>query len=298
MASMSDIRSRIKSIKDTMQITKAMNLIASSKMQKARKQLNDTLPYFEKIQATMKDIIAHSTGIETHKYFDKRDSSSGPRKIGYVIITADKGLCGSYNHNVIKLAEETMKHHSEIQHTEQFLFVIGQMGRDYFIRKNYNIDVEFLYTAQSPTFYRAREIGELLISLFEQQMLDEIYIIYTHIKSAIKQQPEIIKVLPLEKSEFDIPLEPGERYKEYLEYSPSPEKVMDILVPGYVKGLIFGALVESFCSEQSARMLAMDSATNSAKEMIKQLTLLYNHARQAAITQEISEIVGGSRIFQ
>lgn len=292
MASMREIRTRIKSVGQTMKITRAMNLIASSKLKKARKQLNDTLPYFEKIQSTLKDIVAHSPDIQ-HRYFDKRDDVQ-EKRAGYIVITADKGLCGAYNHNVIKLAESTIKEESEKRQLQKFLFVVGHMGRDYFRRKNYNIDIEFLYTAQNPTVYRAREIAESLVSMFDKRMLDEIYVVYTRMESSVKQQPEIIKLLPLEESEFDTSKDPGEQYREYVEYDPSPEKVLDFLVPNYLKGLIFGVLVESFCSEQSARMTAMDAATNSAKDMIKQYTLQYNRARQAAITQEISEIVSGA----
>jgi F-type H+-transporting ATPase subunit gamma len=291
MASMRDIRTRIKSIKETMQITKAMNLIASSKLKKARKQLNDTLPYFEKIQSTLRDIIAHSPDIE-HKYFDKRENVQ-KKKAGYVVITADKGLCGAYNHNIIKFAESHMQNK-----VEKYLFVIGHMGRDYFRHHNYNIDIEFLYTAQNPTVYRAREIAESLISMFDNHMLDEIYVVYTKMESAVKLTPEVIKLLPLEKSEFGGVADPDERYKEIVTYDPSPATVLSTLVPNYIKGLLYGTLVESFCSEQSARMTAMDSATNSAKELIKELTLLYNRARQAAITQEISEIVGGAEALR
>lgn len=291
MPSMRDIRTRIKSVRETMQITNAMNLIASAKLKKARKQLNDALPYFEKIQSTLNDIIAHSPDVE-HKYFDQR-KDAGVKRTGYVVITADKGLCGSYNHNVIKLAEEHMK-----DKQEKYLLVIGHMGRDYFRQKGYKIDIEFLYTAQNPNVIRAREIAEALISLYENTLLDEIYVVYTKMHSAVKQEPEVLKLLPLEKSEFDVPTNPGERYKEYMVYEPSPKKVMDILVPNYVKGLIFGGLVEAFCSEQTSRMTAMDAATNSAKDLIKQLTLQYNQARQAAITQELSEIVGGAEALK
>ncbi len=289
MANMKDIRLRIKSITETMQITKAMNLIASAKLKKARKQLNDTLPYFEKIQGTLNDIIVRSPEIN-HKYFGSRKNKN-VRKSGYIVITADKGLCGAYNQNVIKLAERHMK-----DKQETYLFVIGYMGRDYFKSHNYNIDVEFLYTAQNPTTYRAREIAESVISLYNDGMLDEVFVVYTTMESAVNYQPQIIQLLPMEKSDFDSSSDI--RYREYMTYEPSPSQVLDILVPNYIKGLVFGALVESFCSEQNARMIAMDGATKSADKMIKELTMLYNRARQAAITQEISEIVGGAEALR
>ena len=305
MASMRDIRTRIRSIGETMQITKAMNLIASSKLKKARKQLNDIMPYFEKIQTAISELVLYSPDVE-HEYFNHRKDVSA-KKVGYVVISADKGLCGAYNHNVIKLAEEHMK----LTSNERYLFVVGHMGRDYFRRKNYNIDVEFLYTAQDPNIRKARDIAMTLVSLYNDKLLDEIYVVFTKMESAVKLQPTVLQLLPLQKQDIHDnkmhhkneverkrPDDSATDFKPIIQYDPSPKVVLDSLVPNYIKGLIFGALVESFSSEQSARMTAMDAATNSAKDMIRNLTLMYNRARQAAITQEISEIVGGSEALK
>ena len=293
MANMTEIRSRMKSIQETMKITNAMYLISSTKLRKAREKLDATAPYFERLQSTIKDILFHSPDIN-HTFFDQRKKiKPEDKKRGYVVMTADKGMAGAYNHNVLKLAQERLA-----QGNDNTLFVIGQMGRKYFTKKNVRIDMEFLYTAQDPSMWRARNIAETLVDLYRKEKLDEIYIIYTKMVTPLKAEPEIIQILPLKRQSFEEMNVELEKYHKIADYSPSPKVVMDHLVPNYVKGLIYGALVESFSSEQNARMMAMQGATESAKDMIRELSLLYNRARQAAITQEITEIVSGAKAFQ
>ena len=293
MANMTEIRSRMKSIQETMKITNAMYLISSTKLREAREKLDATAPYFELLQSTIKDILFHSPDIN-HTFFDQRKKiKPEDKKRGYVVMTADKGMAGAYNHNVLKLAQERLA-----QGNDNTLFVIGQMGRKYFTKKNVRIDMEFLYTAQDPSMWRARNIAETLVDLYRKEKLDEIYIIYTKMVTPLKAEPEIIQILPLKRQSFEEMNVELEKYHKIADYSPSPKVVMDHLVPNYVKGLIYGALVESFSSEQNARMMAMQGATESAKDMIRELSLLYNRARQAAITQEITEIVSGAKAFQ
>ena len=293
MANMTEIRSRMKSIQETMKITNAMYLISSTKLRKAREKLDATAPYFELLQSTIKDILFHSPDIN-HTFFDQRKKiKPEDKKRGYVVMTADKGMAGAYNHNVLKLAEEKLA-----KGNNNTLFVIGQMGRQYFMRKKVRIDGEFLYTAQDPSMWRARNIAETLVDLYRKENLDEIYIFYTKMITPLKSEPEIIQILPLKRQSFEEMNVELEKYHKIADYSPSPKVVMDHLVPNYVKGLIYGALVESFSSEQNARMMAMQGATDSARDMIKELSLLYNRARQAAITQEITEIVSGAKAFQ
>ena len=293
MANMTEIRSRMKSIQETMKITNAMYLISSTKLRKAREKLDATAPYFELLQSTIKDILFHSPDIN-HTFFDQRKKiKPEDKKRGYVVMSADKGMAGAYNHNVLKLAQERLA-----QGNDNTLFVIGQMGRKYFTKKNVRIDMEFLYTAQDPSMWRARNIAETLVDLYRKEKLDEIYIIYTKMVTPLKAEPEIIQILPLKRQSFEEMNVELEKYHKIADYSPSPKVVMDHLVPNYVKGLIYGALVESFSSEQNARMMAMQGATESAKDMIRELSLLYNRARQAAITQEITEIVSGAKAFQ
>ncbi|MEL4861464.1 ATP synthase F1 subunit gamma [Pseudoflavonifractor phocaeensis] len=287
MAGMKEVRDHIKSVEETLKITNAMYLIASSSLRKARKQLEDTLPYFEKISSTISDILHHSPDIH-HAYFDQRADKAG-RQVGYIVITGDKGLAGAYNHNVLKLAEESM-----CAQRAPTLFVIGQMGRAYFSGKGIPIDGEFLYTAQDPTMARAREIGNTFVDLFLNGQLDEVWIVYTKMVNPLRLEPVCTKLLPLERDLFPWQRRPSEHYTKTVAYLPSESVVLDQIVPGYLKGMIFGALVESYCSEQNARMTAMDSATENARKLLKDLNLTYNRARQSAITQEISEIVGGA----
>ena len=286
MANIKEIQLRIRSIQDTMKITNAMYLISSSKLKKAKQALEQTLPYFTLQQSTIAAVLANSQGVE-HAFFDKRENVA-EKKRGYIVITGDKGLCGSYNHNAIRLCQEQLN-----KHKGSTLFLIGQVGRMYFANRNVTIDGEFLYTAQKPNLHRARNITDSLVNLFLSRALDEVYLIYTHSISQMQSEPRLLKLLPLEARNFEKAV--GDRYNRAMVFSPSPEAVMDAIVPNYVKGVIFGALIESFSSEQNARMVAMDGATKSAKQMLADLSLIYNRARQAAITQEITEIIGGSQ---
>ena len=288
MTNMREIRSRMKSIQDIMKITNAMYLISSSKLKKARKNLIATEPYFETLQTTIQEILMRAPEME-HYSFDKREETrEEDKKRGYIVITADKGLAGAYNHNIIKFAEQEMK-----RGKNNFLFAIGQVGRRYFVKKKVSVDVEFLYTAQNPTLHRARIIASTIMDLYERKELDEVYIIYTKMVTSMKVEVEMLQVLPLKKADFD-ELQ-AKKLSGTMVFNPSPEKVMDKVVPSYIKGLIYGTLVEAFSSEQNSRMMAMEAATTSAKEMISDLSLMYNRARQAAITQEITEIASGAK---
>lgn len=291
MANMREIRTRMRSIQDTMKITNAMYLISSSKMKKARKALDGTAPYFQTLQHTIHDILVHSPGI-THDYFNQRELIKGEdRKRGYIIISADKGLAGAYNHNIIKLAEQEMK-----KGKNNTLYILGQVGRQYFMRMGANVSQDFFYTNQTPTRFRARNIAETVLNAFDEEQLDEVHLIFTEMVSSMSEEASIIQLLPLVSKDFEI--DRGDQYKQFTTYSPSPQAVMNHLVPNYVKGIIFGAMVEAFTAEQNARMTAMKSATDSAGDMLKDLSLLYNRARQAAITQEINEVVGGAEAFK
>ena len=290
MASIKEIRTHIKSVEQTLKITNAMYLISSSNLRKARKQLTDVEPFFQKIETTISDILHHSPEIN-HIFFDKRPGIlPQDRKIGYIVVTGDKGLAGAYNHNILKLAEQKMS-----QHPNTSLFVVGQVGRSYFQEHGVPIDGEFLYTAQDPTVSRARDIAEPLLDLYLGGQLDEVYIIFTKMVNSFQMEPTIHKLLPLDPDVFPEYEKNRDAYNRDVVYVPSVKAVMDRLVPGYIEGDIFGALVESYCSEQNARMTAMKSSSDNARTMLQNLNLSYNRARQAAITQEITEVVGGAQ---
>ena len=290
MASITEIRSRMRSVEQTLKITNAMYLISSAKVKKARKQLSEVELYFDRLAKTILDIFRHSPDLQ-HRYIEGHEKPKEERKTGFVVITGDKGLAGAYNHNVLKLAESYLA-----RKKDPTLFLIGQMGRHYFEKKHISIDGEFMYTAQDPTLERAREIVDTLVGLFEQGALDDIYLVFTHTYSAMRMEPEIIKLLPLDRAMLSARrgLSEADQYRDVVRYEPSKEAVLDVLVPGVLKGYMFAALVESFCSEQNARMTAMDTASDSAKEMLSSLSLEFNRARQGAITQEITEIAGGA----
>ena len=291
MAGIKEIRTRIDSVQQTLKITNAMYLISSSKMRKARQQLNNVQPYFLKISSTIADILHHSPEIE-HIYFDKRPEVKR-RKAGYIVITGDKGLAGAYNHNMVKLEEEILSKPG--QHK---LFVVGELGRHYFAKKDVDIDTNFRYTVQKPTMHRARDISAVILDQFNNHELDEVYVVYTRMENAVQSEAEVLKLLPLERGDFGEMKMPLNMYREEIELNPSPMDVMNSIVPSYINGMIYGCLVEAYASEHNARMMAMKSATDSAQDLIKDLSILYNRARQAAITQEITEVCAGARAQQ
>ena len=290
MANTKEIQSRINSIHDTMKITKAMYMMSSVKLRKARQKLEDTEPYFYGLQDQIKSILYHFPTMQ-HLFFDNRNSDMHEqiKKKAFIVISGDKGMAGAYNHNVLKLAEEHLKAHKNNK-----LFVLGELGRHYFEQRGLEIDKQFHYTVQNPTLNRARNIAEELLELYRKEELDEVYIIYTSMVNAIQEETQIRQLLPLKKASFNVKL-PADIPMEELALKPSPEAVMDRIVPDYVVGFIYGALVESYSCEQNARMMAMEAATKSAKDMLHELDILYNRARQAAITQEITEVIAGAK---
>lgn len=280
----------MKSIKDTMKITNAMYMVSSSKLQKARRDLKNTEPYFYMIQDSLAKILDASPEAG-NMFFDERSNKKGKnRTVGYLVITADKGLAGAYNHNVIKLAEKIS---SNIE--DDMLFVVGQLGRHYFEKKDIPIDITFNYTAQNPTMNRARHIAEKLTELFMENKIDELYVVYTRMVNSLTVEATSRRILPLRSEKIEMQDNSlVERY-ENAYFMPDAQTVFNKIVPDYITGFIYGALVESYCSEHNARMMAMQTATDSASSMLHDLSVKYNRARQAAITQEITEVVGGAK---
>ena len=289
MANTKEIQDRIKSINDTLKITNAMYMISSSKLKKSKKMLADTEPYFYTLQSEMSRILRHLPDMEDIYFKSNEDKPLDERKVGYIVVTADKGLAGSYNHNVLKLAEEHLKNHANHE-----LYVLGELGRHYFEQRGIEIDRQFHYTVQNPTLSRARSISEEILERYLKEELDEVYIIYTSMINAIQEETQILQLLPLKKADFDVQI-PVDIPREELALRPSPEAVMHRIVPDYGVGCIYGALVESYSCEQNARMMAMEAASKSARDMLHELDILYNRARQAAITQEITEVIAGAK---
>lgn len=289
MANAREIQTRMRSIQDTMKITNAMYMISSSKLKKARRMLDDTEPYFYTLQNIIHQIVKHVPDMN-HRYFNPPalKDKDHVKKVGYIVVTADKGMAGAYNHNVIKLAEQYLQNDKNAA-----LMVMGQVGRHYFEKHGMEVKADFQYTVQDPTIGRARAISRKIVELYNDQKLDEIHLIYTKMISAMSAEADMIQLLPLREERFEGEVEGMAHSPE--DFVPSENAVLENIVPDYVTGLIYGALVESYSSEQQSRMMAMESATDSAKDMLRDLSVAYNRARQAAITQEITEVIGGAR---
>lgn len=290
---MRDIKRRIKSVNSTKQITKAMELVSSAKLRKARNRLEKSRPYFITIRKTVAELVDSAKGVR-HNFLNTREVN----KSLYIVITGDRGLAGGYNTNAIKKAL------SQIENKDKATIIaIGQKSRDYFQKRNYDMTAEFTGISENPSNSDAQNIAGIAIDLFNKGEIDEVYLIYTEFVSTISHKPKAIKILPLDLGEDEGKESTEEDSEdleevEFMEFQPSVEGFLSYLVPKYVQSLMYGALIESSTSEQGARRVAMESATDNAIDMIDKLQLQYNRARQASITQEIAEIVGGAEALK
>lgn len=298
MANIKEIRDRIGSIRDTMKITNAMYMISSNKLRKAKKQLVETEPYFYALQAMIARVSRHiPDDVEDIFLKTNEDIPFKSRAKGYLVLTSDKGLAGAFNHNVVRLAEEHIRENNLLVNYK--LYVVGEFGRHYFTSLGLNIEENFRYTAQNPNLDRARDIGSILIDDYKNGVIDEVYVVYTSMKNSLSSEVKIEKILPLDiienaRNRYRI----IDAYNEEFIFDPSPKAILDNIVPNFINGFIYGALVETFCSEQNSRMMAMDNANKNATSMIGELTKLYNRQRQAAITQEITEVASGAKALK
>lgn len=295
MDSMRDFRNRMTSIQKTMRITNAMYLMASSKLKRARKQLAAVEPYFNSLQATIVDILAHTEGINSRYFATDKEIPPEEVRRAVVIITSDKGLAGAYNTNVIRMAEEYIRK----QPNRCKLCFIGLTGRNYFLHHPELGDIveELCFSAVEPAIWRSRNIAEQLLEDYMAGEIDEVDVVYTRMVNAFTAEAETLRILPLAGHMF--PYEPEEEEWNYVtDYEPTPKDVLEKVAPNYVKGILFGAMTEAYAAEQNARMMAMDNATKNAGEIVKSLELRYNQLRQAAITTEITEVVAGANAQQ
>ena len=295
MATIKEIRDRINSVNDTKKITNAMYLISSTKLRKAKKMLTETEPFFFATQAMISRVVRHlPEGVENIFLETRLDIPEKERRKGYIIFTDDKGLAGAYNHNVLDIAQE----HIENDGDKWKLFVIGEVGRFHFASKNMDIEESFLFTSQNPTLHRARKIAAEILDYYYSRQIDEFYVIYTTVHGNVCET-KFEKLLPLDIiTDIQMMEQPAGVMREEFLMEPSPSAILDNIVPNYITGFIYGALVEAFCSVQSARMMAMDSANKNAEKMLDNLQRTYNRTRQALITQEITEVVSGAKALK
>ena len=282
MASMRDIKRRKGSIQSTQQITKAMKLVSTVKLQKARNHAEQSNPYFNHMYQTVSSMLAHSGNIN-HPYLKAGDS----KKKAVVAIASNRGLAGGYNSNIVKLITE-----SDMKKEDVEIYMIGRKAKETFVRKGYSIKEDYSDMIEGPTYEDAALISKEVLKAFTEGEIGEIYLAYTHFKNTVSHEPTLIKLLPVEIDDADSEAEADHHL--LMNYEPNEEEALNLIIPKYVTSLLYGALVEAVASENGARMQAMDSATSNADEMISDLTLKYNRARQGSITQELTEIIAGA----
>lgn len=291
MATLRDIKRKIDAVKKTAQITKAMNMVAASKLRGAQQNMEKFNPYAGKFKEVIHRVAA---GVEERASFELLNAREEVRKIELVLVTADRGLCGGFNNNLIVMAERFIQG-KLAQGIQVSLTSGGRKGADYFRRRRYEVRSRVTGLLNKPSYDDAFSLGQELIGLFENRDCDEVYVIYSHYVSVVKQQPTLIKLLPVESSQVE-----GGEEEEAVEYlfEPSREALLTDLLPNYVYIQILEALYQTAVSEHAARMAAMENATSNCKELVKDLTLVYNKARQAGITTELMDIVGGSEALR
>ena len=288
MAQMREIKRRIRGIQSIRQITNAMELVATAKLQKARTSLKQSRPYYTTVLENINDILQYTGG--GHPLLEERPI----KKSLYIVVTSDRGLAGGYNANVIQLAHQAMKERD----SEPLLMVVGTKAKDHFSKRGFTIHQDFVGLSERPSFDDAQSLGDEAINLYRKKEIDEIILIYTEFESTLSSMPEKIRLLPTEKlqapSEGKEDGQKQEGYRDLIEFEPSTTGVLDYLIPMYLNSAIFGALIEASASEQASRRIAMENATDNANDMIDDLQTNYNRARQAEITNEITEIVSGA----
>ena len=281
MASMRDIKRRKISIQGTQQITKAMKLVSTVKLQRAKANAERSKVYFDCMYQTVNSILARVGHLE-HRYLIAGESN---RK-AVIVITSNRGLAGGYNSNVTKL----LTRHESFKKEDLDIYTIGNKGRDTLARNGYTIKENLPEVIDNPSYADAMGLSEKLLKSFANGEIGEIYLAYTSFKNTVSHEPKLIKLLPVDPIEK----ESSNKAEAVMDFEPEDTEALDMIIPKYITSLIYGAMMEAVASENGARMQAMDNATSNAEEMIEDLTLLYNRARQGSITQELTEIIAGA----
>ncbi|KIH70487.1 ATP synthase F1 subunit gamma [Salinicoccus roseus] len=291
MASLREIKGRIGSTKKMSQITSAMHMVSNSKLKRAEENARKFQPYMDKIQEAVQ-AIASGDNTSSHPMLRERPV----KRTGYVIITSDSGLAGPYNANIIKEITGKIRERHNDNPDSYDLFVIGRMGYEFLENRGYNITNHRIGLDDQPSFSSVKEIAQQSVAQFSNEDIDELYIVYNEFISVLEQKVSTRKLLPL--SEDDAANQTQASNLSTYEFEPDKESILETILPQYAESLVYGALLDAKASEHAARMTAMKAATDNAKELVDDLSLQYNRARQAAITQEITEIVGGASALE
>jgi F-type H+-transporting ATPase subunit gamma len=281
-----EIKRHIAAVEQTMKITGAMEMVSSNRMRRVMGHIEHNRRYFSNIRRAMKEVLSTSQDI-SHPYLSERES--GTR--AFVVISGDKGLCGSYNANVLGLAKENI-----LACPERFIITVGNSAEEFFTRRGLRPDVSFLGIAQDPTLHNARMLSREVMSMYDSGIISDIHVVYTSFYDATRNKPVDFRLLPIILHDYS-DVTDTETLSE-MEYHLPPQALFDMLVPQYVLGLMFGVMVQAYASEHYARMNAMRSSTSNARDMLKGLRIDYNLARQSAITNEIAEITGSAEILR
>lgn len=284
MASMRDIKRRKSSIQSTQQITKAMKLVSTVKLQRTKQRAEQSKTYFEAMYKTVTSMLSKTGGLN-HPYLKEGDS---PKK-AIIVITSNRGLAGGYNSNVTKLITK-----GDFNKEDLVLYTIGKKGNETFKRMGYHVAWDNSEMIEEPRYDDAMQLSKEILTGFSNGEFGEIYLAYTAFKNTISHEPKLIKLLPYEVEKNEEVVEDKEEDNVLMNFEPKDEEALNLIIPKYITSLIFGGMVEAAASENGARMQAMDSATSNADEMISSLSLMYNRARQGSITQELTEIVAGA----
>ncbi len=289
MPSLKDVSTKIGGVKKTSQITKAMNMVSAAKLRGAQQKMEDFHPYAEKFNATMANLSGGATG--DYPLMEVRDVQTAE----IVVVTSDRGLCGSFNSNIIKMAERLAAKY-EADGKKVSYVCVGKKGAQYFKKSG---KVRKAYTDIMGTFqmFNAREIAQDIAATFEANEADEVKVIYGHFQSVAKQLPTTLHLLPVKPPESEEGAEAADQSGDYI-YEPSSEEIMDVLLPLYMNVMIYNSMLQIGASEHAARMTAMDNATNACNDIVAELTMIYNKARQSAITGDLMDIVGGAEALK
>jgi F-type H+-transporting ATPase subunit gamma len=287
-AGVREFKRRIRSVKSTQQITKAMKMVAAAKLRRAQEAAEASRPYTETLQGTLARLVGVSNEVE-HPLLVKRNEVT---KVGYIIVTADRGLCGGYNTNIIRAATDAIA--ADERKPEKGIIAVGRKARDFF-RKRGGLVAEFVSLGDRINYSDAREISQYVMNAYENEEFDEIYLVYARFVNALRQIPTVVKILPIEPPEQ---VSGEDDYSVEYIYEPNAESILLNLLPRYVGSQIYHAMLEGKASEHGARMTAMGNASDNAAEIIDSLTLRMNKVRQAAITDEILDIVGGAEALK